>query len=162
MPDYKYDLKDLFDNTPKFDGPPINYSGNSSQPKELGKLYNTLSKIVLSPKNRKTEHFWNTIRKPEVEDFRYKLGNNFPMQYQTVKLKDYIKMNRHGVRNYKKDSCDLRFKSFGKDGDRADIYSRRKKVNSNHVEELGLSTLFHSPAKTRSERRFVMKDRKFN
>jgi hypothetical protein len=43
----KYCLKDLFENTPKFEAPIVNFSGNSNAPKGVGKLTRCISKVVL-------------------------------------------------------------------------------------------------------------------
>ena len=82
----KYSLKELFENTPCFEVPPMNFSNASNQAsKQSGKLYKAIAKAVLSPQAEKSRFFWHKLNSGDAlqrSDFRYKEESKFPMLFR--------------------------------------------------------------------------------
>ena len=63
VPNYKYELKDLFKSRPSFDAPLMNFSSSASPHKRYGKknLEQVISKAIINSSHFGFNHFWKHV-----------------------------------------------------------------------------------------------------
>ena len=74
IPDYKYDLCELFDEEKNFDAPLINFSESNES---------SCTDTKIEPVEIKNES-------ASKDDFQYNLGTKFPLQFRQVKVQRHV------------------------------------------------------------------------